>query len=702
MVHLHHHHRRAAEPAELLKRAPVDFFQGAEAIASAFANPFGDPTADPVASTQPTSTVKKAAKTVFQTVYYTQSPTFTGPVSYLTLTSQPATQAAATTQAPPSSAQFDSQAAASSQQAAQQSQQSQQAQNTQSNQQSQQTQASQSAQPTGQTDQQSQTTDGSIPITTTTSTGPPVTLTSAPALSSSSVTSSSSSAGGAEIVGNGGAPSTSLPSSTSSAALLDPTDTSQGMTSGAKAGIAFVVILGIAGIAAVIAYFILKKKRKEREAYQRTADEKSGMARAASVTTPRAPRLSLRPLTQFAPSFGNRKSGNLLGGAAAAAAAGAAAGFAMKEKPINAATGGHNPFGDHAVTSSAPSSNRPSGAGVFKINAGHDDGPDNPMGTPPYVPSPIDSAAVPVPVPESLDTQMTPTGTHFEGMNAASDANAMSPSDIVPIVAGVGAGGAAAAMIPHPAAVPVHRVQLDFKPSMADELELQTGQLVRLVKEYDDGWVSDASTSIFKLAWNANRFYQALCSRLSSAEQGVCPRTCLSTRPVKPRPPPGPINTNMNMGARGPPGQMRGPGAPYSQRSASPASSRNSPMYPPGRPMTPNGRQSPGGMSPVGRGPRPASPANSYRPMPGPRPSSPAGSQGRDRSPSASVNSAGWSKPGPSRMNPGNPSGGSGPTPLPAAASQAPPRAVARKPIGGGPSGPNSPENPSPLANGGS
>ena len=39
----------------------------------------------------------------------------------------------------------------------------------------------------------------------------------------------------------------------------------------------------------------------------------------------------------------------------------------------------------------------------------------------------------------------------------------------------------------------VYRVQLEFKPSMEDELELHAGQLVRLLHEYDDGWVSDQS-----------------------------------------------------------------------------------------------------------------------------------------------------------------------------------------------------------------
>jgi hypothetical protein len=36
----------------------------------------------------------------------------------------------------------------------------------------------------------------------------------------------------------------------------------------------------------------------------------------------------------------------------------------------------------------------------------------------------------------------------------------------------------------------VHRVTLDFKPTLEDEMGLTAGQLVRLLHEYDDGWVS--------------------------------------------------------------------------------------------------------------------------------------------------------------------------------------------------------------------
>ncbi|KAL8303078.1 hypothetical protein RB597_005289 [Gaeumannomyces tritici] len=80
-------------------------------------------------------------------------------------------------------------------------------------------------------------------------------------------------------------------------------------------------------------------------------------------------------------------------------------------------------------------------------------------------------------------------------------------------------GGAAIAAAGGPPTSAVYRVQIDFQPTMEDELELKAGELIRLLFEYDDGW--------------------ALCIRLDRSKQGVVPRTCLSARPVKPRPGPG-------------------------------------------------------------------------------------------------------------------------------------------------------------------
>lgn len=68
--------------------------------------------------------------------------------------------------------------------------------------------------------------------------------------------------------------------------------------------------------------------------------------------------------------------------------------------------------------------------------------------------------------------------------------------------------------------------------------------------------------------------------RMDRSQQGVCPRTCLSKLPVKPRPQ-GPAPQN------GPPGRPMGPPPPNMRRPASPAMNSGS-MVP--RPLTPTGR----------------------------------------------------------------------------------------------------------------
>jgi len=135
----------------------------------------------------------------------------------------------------------------------------------------------------------------------------------------------------------------------------------------------------------------------------------------------------------------------------------------------------------------------------------------------------------------------------------------------------------------------VYRVQMDFVPSMGDELELRAGQLIRILHEYDDGW--------------------ALCVRLDRSQQGVCPRTCLSQRPVRPRPGPrgSPRSGYAPNGRPGSPstGRQSPHGFPSSGGRASPApGGRSSPLptndrHSPGpRVVAANtGRQSPSPMS---------------------------------------------------------------------------------------------------------
>lgn len=94
------------------------------------------------------------------------------------------------------------------------------------------------------------------------------------------------------------------------------------------------------------------------------------------------------------------------------------------------------------------------------------------------VPAPLDLTLPPKlgPVPPS------PAGTEFS-VHEVESGQASEPS----------AGAAAIAAAGGPADSSVHRVQLDFKPTMDDEMELRTGQVVRLLHEYDDGWVSQVA-----------------------------------------------------------------------------------------------------------------------------------------------------------------------------------------------------------------
>lgn len=130
---------------------------------------------------------------------------------------------------------------------------------------------------------------------------------------------------------------------------------------------------------------------------------------------------------------------------------------------------------------------------------------------------------------------------------------------------------------------------------------------------------------------------QALCIRLDRSQQGVAPRTCLSTRPVKRRP---------AGNGRGPPG--RGPlppgmrGSPQ-QRPASPANGR-------GSPATYN--RAPGPMSPGPfYGQRSMSPGP-YGGGPQQRPNVPPLASRRRSNSASEVRERRHSPPGPSPMNP--------------------------------------------------
>ncbi|KUJ16937.1 uncharacterized protein LY89DRAFT_707346 [Mollisia scopiformis] len=404
-----------------------------------------------------------------------------------------------------------------------------------------------------------------------------------------------------------------------SSTATSETATSSGMSTAGKAGLAIGILLLVGAVLAMVLFCF---KRRREAAAQKIPDEKhdlvevtpqasqfnrhnSTATNATTRTQATAPRLSLRPVTQFLPNLAEKRvsKGNALN-----------MGNDGWQKPKDNDANKDNPFGNHAET----------------IDTTNANGPGLVRGVSPagdvVLADPLASAA-PVGLKrgaskrdlgdKALDFTRSgpflgppsPAGTEF---SMSSDAG--TPVQTATSVAIAAAGG--------PANSAVHRVQLDFVPSMGDELELKAGQLVRVLHEFDDGW--------------------AMCIRLDRSQQGVCPRTCLSARPVKPRPQNapgarGPAPGPRNPGPQGRPMPPNGQGRPMTPNSQAPR-----PMTPNGqapRPMTPNGNS----MTPQGLQPRPMTPTG---PLPGtpnqrPRSNSAASAQAKRNSP-----------PGPSPMKP--------------------------------------------------
>jgi hypothetical protein len=231
---------------------------------------------------------------------------------------------------------------------------------------------------------------------------------------------------------------------------------------GAKIGIVGAVICLLAVAVGLVFFLIRKKKEKQDTSFgmQRLDDEKSGFGsiqqspRTTTVPQPPshtraattnnnnnpAPRISYRPGSQF--------SAGILGDAEKAAA-----GVTMTHNDPA------NPFGIHAQTVEPHSRDMVS-----------------PIPEERSISSPHELQGSPVP---------SPTTASFN-MNSPSTPNAeLGMASAVPVSAAV----AGAAMVDPPGST-VRRVQLEFKPSMDDELELKVGQIVRVLHEYDDGWVS--------------------------------------------------------------------------------------------------------------------------------------------------------------------------------------------------------------------
>ncbi|KAI6363978.1 hypothetical protein MCOR25_005713 [Pyricularia grisea] len=425
----------------------------------------------------------------------------------------------------------------------------------------------------------------------------------------------------------------STPSSTptpSSAASKADDDDSGGAAS--KAGIAFGIIGGLLVISLLI-FFLFKKRKQQLERRQlQEEDEKFSGAFAAIPNSNarrssrhQSSRLSLTPLNRQptlplnlsgAPPVYPKNSDNAW----------------ERPRTGNSANNPANPFGNHAETMEQSSVSPASGNDESSIATGM---LTRKQSIRKDAPHPLDLTLPPV--PGAAGSQASPARTDYSG-------NELSPG-----VAAVASPGAAAiAAAGGPAQSAVHRVQLDFKPTMEDEMELKAGTLVRLLFEYDDGW--------------------ALCIRLDRSQQGVVPRTCLSTRPLKPR-------------TGGPPGQRPGPPV-NAYRGANPPVAMKTQGYKPPSPVGSMRRQSPTPPSPKQpQGHKPPSPVGSMRrqsptpPSPmqaqGYKPPSPVGSMRRQSpTPPSPMQTQGYKPPSPvssmHRQSPAEPS------PMPPPKEQAP------------------------------
>ena len=304
------------------------------------------------------------------------------------------------------------------------------------------------------------------------------------------------------------------------------------MSSGAKAGLAIGIILAVALLSGLL-FFCFRRRRKHANKDDGKADDEKaaymeGLKRSQSVTSTRttatAPRLSLRPITQFMPDMAAR--GKAMNGAAPAAALGAVGGAAVGAAASREHNDPENPFGNHAEVprKSQGSSEKEVGLPIQNNAA------ENPFGknaeilpqTDDLATRSMPSDAVPAPLrirtptPEAAAVSGGAAAGAAGGLAAAQTAerqnapkplkvvpkNSVSPAASSPAVSEFSQTSVpAAAMVNGPPPSNVHRIQLDFKPSMDDELGLRAGQLVRLLHEYDDGWVS-VPTSYIGLDWN--------------------------------------------------------------------------------------------------------------------------------------------------------------------------------------------------------
>ncbi|KAL2890292.1 SH3 domain protein [Ceratocystis lukuohia] len=337
-------------------------------------------------------------------------------------------------------------------------------------------------------------------------------------------------------------------SATASQTEASPTSSASGSDSGSDSGLTSAgvagIVIGLLGLILVVglgAYFFLQHKKKQAQR-KRLMDEKPDFLTSMNPNgsapirpaPPTGPGSSLRNTSGSGPSVPLKD----VAGAASASPSDSTPSSANPDstslRESQTETNAANPFGANAEKINILESQNPFSDGDnAQPESNQSDSKDATATTTSEATDATAASAAPaltrqasrrhdtskldltLPVNKGLPGPPSPTGSDYS-VNMIPDGQEAPQTE----------GAAAIAAAGGPAMSVVHRVKLDFTPSMKDEMELQTGQLVRLLHVYDDGWV--------------------LCIRLDRSQQGVVPRTCLSDQPVKPRASTGKPPVSMN------------------------------------------------------------------------------------------------------------------------------------------------------------
>lgn len=254
-------------------------------------------------------------------------------------------------------------------------------------------------------------------------------------------------------------------STTSSSSTAGVSSNSGGLSTGGKAGLA-IGLLFLFGLIAAAVSFYLKKRRTAGEAH-RLDDEKTevlgGAGRQTSnpQATATAIPLTARPVGEFTPYRGERRQSEASASAVAPTLISAST-EPKKSSALNGPILAQDPNRNNELGNQAEAINLTKASGAVVVNRGGpggDTGAHAAANAAAKAIGPVRGASKRENGAKRMNLTQAPQGAAILGANA-------------------------------PANSAVYRAQTDFKPAMEDELALHVGQVVRILHEYDDGWVS--------------------------------------------------------------------------------------------------------------------------------------------------------------------------------------------------------------------